>query len=78
MHDLLFFLCVTKGKYDIDNEKYIQISSASFDTRQAYREDFKHHAFPNTEDNTIFGIVERYFSTYSDNISISSVTTYKP
>ena len=37
-----------------------------------------YHAFPNTEVNTIFGIVEHYFSTYSDNISISSVTTYKP
>ena len=41
MHDLLFFLCVTKGKYDIDNDKYIQISNASIETRQASRGDFK-------------------------------------
>ena len=41
MHDLLFFLCVTKGKYDIDNDKYIQISSASLETRQPSRGDFK-------------------------------------
>ena len=41
MHDLLFFLCVIKGKYDVDSEKYIQTSSASPGTRQGSRGDFK-------------------------------------